>query len=162
LKAILMSLKYRGAMINNKKDISVDEYFDNLLNSIDEDTKQSISISMAIATQINFVLKKKNISQRAFAALLGKKESEISKWLSGNHNFTTNTIGKIQRALGENIINVPLYTKKVKFIPIQSYSQLVQTVKSDNLNEKPNFEDIPIEVVFNHILTTDNCYEANI
>jgi transcriptional regulator with XRE-family HTH domain len=111
-----------------KKNINEEEFFKQVMNSIPEDVKQSVSISMAIATQINFVLKRKNISQREFADMLGKKESEISKWLSGNHNFTTNTIGKIQSVLSEEIITVPLYSKKeIKFIPVQVYSQSFQT-----------------------------------
>ena len=35
---------------------------------------------------------------------MGKRESEISKWLTGRHNFTTNTISGISMALGEPII----------------------------------------------------------
>ena len=41
-----------------------------------------------------------------FAAMIGKKESEISKWLKGTHNFTLRTIAKISAVLEEPIIEV--------------------------------------------------------
>jgi transcriptional regulator with XRE-family HTH domain len=38
---------------------------------------------------------------------LGKKESEISKWLTGRHNFTTKTLAHIALVLGEEVVKVP-------------------------------------------------------
>jgi predicted XRE-type DNA-binding protein len=108
--------------MKNKKNVNDQEFFSQLLNSIPVETKESISISMEIASQINSILKRKNISQREFAALMGKQESEISKWLSGNHNFTTKTIGKIQAVLKEPVINVPIYTKP--HLVCQAYNHL--------------------------------------
>ncbi|NMB82256.1 MAG: helix-turn-helix transcriptional regulator [Ignavibacteria bacterium] len=109
--------------MKTKSNVDVNTFFKNILESIPDEVKQSVDLSMAIASQINSILKKKDLTQRDLANLLGKKESEISKWLSGNHNFTTNTIAKIQSVLGETIISVPIYSKKdIKFIPIQSYS----------------------------------------
>lgn len=75
--------------------------------SVPAEIKSSVSLSMATAKYINELLKKKGITQREFAVMLGKKESEISKWLTGAHNFTYNTIGKISNALGEPIIILP-------------------------------------------------------
>jgi transcriptional regulator with XRE-family HTH domain len=144
-----------------KKNVNEQEYFSQLLNSIPVEVKESINLSMAIAVQINYILKNKKISQREFAAMLGKKESEISKWLSGNHNFTTNTIGKIQNVLGEDIITIPLYSKKeIKFIPIQSYSQSIQVNNNDrNINET-FFTELSQHNLFNLIINSYDCYGA--
>lgn len=46
------------------------------------------------------------MSQREFAAKMGKRESEISKWLTGRHNFTTSTIAKISYVLETQIVEV--------------------------------------------------------
>ena len=46
------------------------------------------------------------MTQKELAAKMGKRESEISKWLTGRHNFTTKTLASISLALGEPIINV--------------------------------------------------------
>lgn len=62
-----------------------------------------ISHSIAIAKQINIILQKSGKSQAELAGLLGKSESEVSKWLRGSHNFTLKTLSKIEEALGEPI-----------------------------------------------------------
>ncbi len=38
--------------------------------------------------------------------MLGKKESEISKWMRGTHNFTIETISSIENVLGYPILQV--------------------------------------------------------
>jgi transcriptional regulator with XRE-family HTH domain len=38
---------------------------------------------------------------------MGKKPSEISKWLNGEHNFTLRSLAKLEAELGEPIITVP-------------------------------------------------------
>lgn len=53
------------------------------------------------------ILEKKGMPQKDFARLMGKTETEISRWLSGTHNMTMATIAKISAALGENIIEMP-------------------------------------------------------
>ena len=69
-----------------------------------KDIKLLVKKSMATARKINAILDSRGITQREFASLLGKKESEISKWLQGTHNFTYMTICKIESVLGEEII----------------------------------------------------------
>lgn len=140
-------------------NVNEQEYFSQLLQSIPDDVKESVSISMEIASQINSVLKRKNLSQRDFAALLGKQESEISRWLSGNHTFTTKTIGKIQSILGEKIITVPIYTKQVvKFVPLYHSSQIVEAAKSAPLKQNPDYKEI---TQINNVLQELNNTECN-
>lgn len=38
--------------------------------------------------------------------MLDKKESEISKWMRGTHNFTIETISAIENALGTPILQI--------------------------------------------------------
>lgn len=45
-------------------------------------------------------------SQKQLAELLGKRESEISKWLNTSHNMTLKTLAKIEAALDADIIEV--------------------------------------------------------
>lgn len=66
--------------------------------------KLMVSRSMATAKQISKILDKQGKSQKDLADLLQKKESEISKWMRGTHNFTFKTISKIEAVLGEQII----------------------------------------------------------
>ncbi len=55
---------------------------------------------MTVAGKIADTLKIKGISQKKFAQMLGKSESEISEFLSGNRNFTLDTLSDISACLG--------------------------------------------------------------
>ncbi|MCW4015219.1 MAG: helix-turn-helix domain-containing protein, partial [Candidatus Bathyarchaeota archaeon] len=62
--------------------------------------------SFEIVDRIHEILTKQGKEQKDLAKALGKTESEISKWMTGTHNFTINTLAKIQAALGEPILQV--------------------------------------------------------
>jgi transcriptional regulator with XRE-family HTH domain len=66
------------------------------------------SLNLDVIEQISAILRRKGMCQRDLAQLLGKRESEISKWMRGTHNFTLSTIAGIQEALGEKILDTPL------------------------------------------------------
>ena len=81
--------------------------FRECLASVSEETKAEFELSFAIADRIDFLLKEKGMSQRMLAHRLGKKESEVSKWLTGRHNVTTKTLAHLALALGEEVVKVP-------------------------------------------------------
>ena len=80
-------------MIQNK-------LFRNCLAAIPAEQKAEFDLSFGIAERISEILKAKGLTQKDFARLLNKQDSEISKWLTGRHNFTTQTIARIETALG--------------------------------------------------------------
>lgn len=80
--------------------------FRECLAQVTLETKAEFDLSFAIAEKIDSLLKKNGMTQRALAEKLGKKESEVSKWLTGRHNFTTKTLAHISLALGEDVITV--------------------------------------------------------
>ena len=59
--------------------------------------------------QIGAILKAKGITQKQLAKKIGMKESQLSKILAGNANCTLKTITKIEHALDEDIIAVPIF-----------------------------------------------------
>lgn len=78
--------------------------FRECLSKVSEKTRAEFNLSFEIADRIDAILKRKGMTQKDLANKMGKRESEISKWLTGRHNFTTNTIAGISYALGESII----------------------------------------------------------
>ncbi len=68
--------------------------------------KAEVSLNIDIANRIHDILKARNMTQRDLANMLGKRESEISRWLTGSRGFTTATLAKISAALGEPIVEV--------------------------------------------------------
>lgn len=59
-----------------------------------------------IVDRIHYILEERGLKQKDLAGMLGKKESEISKWMRGTHNFTIDTILSIESALGQPILQV--------------------------------------------------------
>jgi plasmid maintenance system antidote protein VapI len=63
--------------------------------------------SMSILERIHELLDEKfEGKQSELAKKLGKKESEISKWLNGVQNFTLFTISKLEEVFEDSIITV--------------------------------------------------------
>ena len=81
--------------------------FRECLAQVSEKTRAEFNLSFEIADYIDAILKKKGLTQKELAKKMGKRESEVSRWLTGRHNFTTNTLADISLALGEPIIIVP-------------------------------------------------------
>lgn len=71
--------------------------------------------NMAIAHKIHQMLQERGLKPANLARLLNKKPSEISKWLTGTHTFTTKTITKIETVLGEDIIYIEPQKEYVYF-----------------------------------------------
>ena len=80
--------------------------FDEILARTPEATKQEVAKNVAIAVRIIHILRSQGKTRRDLARLLGKSESEITRWLSGFHNLELKTIYKIEKALGAEVIVV--------------------------------------------------------
>jgi len=73
-----------------------------------EETKEyQQNVRTFIAKRISYAIAASGMTQRQLADKLGKHESEISKWLTGSHNFTINSIASIEIALGVEIFIIP-------------------------------------------------------
>ena len=72
--------------------------------------------NLAIANKIHEMLEERGLKAADLARMLKKTPSEISKWLTGTHTFTTKTITKIETILGEDIIHIEAQKEIVYFI----------------------------------------------
>ena len=82
------------------------DLFQKALSEVPDELKIQIDLSFAIADKIAGILKERGMSQKDFARMVGKTETEVSRWLGGTHNFTLKTIAKISSVLDCNLINV--------------------------------------------------------
>ena len=73
-------------------------------NKISKEIDVFVKQSFDIVDRIHEILVAQGIEQKDLAVLLDKSESEISKWMTGTHNFTIKTLSKIESILGEKII----------------------------------------------------------
>ena len=83
------------------------EMFQQEIAKVPIDLRLELDLSFAIADKIDAILKKKGMTQKEFAKKMNKTEAEVSRWLSGTHNFTLKTIAKITAVLGESIVTIP-------------------------------------------------------
>ena len=90
--------------------MKTNKIMDEIRSSISPEMKLQMELSVAIANRIYDILEAKKMSQKEFAHLMGKTETEVSRWLSGTHNLTMATICKISAALGEDVIRVANYS----------------------------------------------------
>lgn len=84
--------------------MKTNKILDEIRGHISPDVKKQLEISVSLANRVYDILEAKGMSQKDLAKLLGKTETEVSRWLSGTHNMTIATIAKISVALGEDII----------------------------------------------------------
>jgi transcriptional regulator with XRE-family HTH domain len=91
-----------------KKMNKIPEYnsplMDEIYQNISQTTFDFVANRMALASRINEAIKMRGWSQKQFAEAMNKKPSEISKWLSGTHNFTTDTLWHIEQILGIRLL----------------------------------------------------------
>ena len=78
-----------------------------IINTIDEDKLRRTRDRMLVANKIADALNAKGISQKKFSEMTGRSESEVSEWLSGDRNFTIDTLSDIQKYLGIDLLNTP-------------------------------------------------------
>ena len=106
--------------------MKTNKIMDDIRSSISPEMKLQMELSVAIANRIYEILEEKGMSQKDFARLMGKTETEVSRWLSGTHNLTMATICKISAALEEDVINVAdnSYRPEYEYEPLMAAEAL--------------------------------------
>ncbi|MBQ0136396.1 MAG: helix-turn-helix transcriptional regulator [Bacteroidales bacterium] len=66
--------------------------------------QKQVDLQVMIANRVYDLLEAKGMTQKDFAAKLGKTETEVSRWLCGTHNLTMATIAKMAVALEDDLI----------------------------------------------------------
>ncbi len=77
-----------------------------------EDIERFVDKNLDICEQVYALLRERGWTQKELAKVLGKTESEVSKWLSGTHNLTLRSIAKLEAALEADIILTPQKAQK--------------------------------------------------
>lgn len=103
--------------------------FEKCLSNVAPEVREEVRLNMDIANRLYNILQARNMTQREFAALMGKRESEISRWLTGSHGFTTATLAKIAAVLGEPIVQIKHEPEtKYVFIPMGEFVSRTEAV----------------------------------
>ena len=79
-----------------------------LLNITPEE-RAAAQLSFQISNRLEELMQKKCLTKKQLAEAIGKRPSEITRWLSGEHNFTISTLSKLGTFFGEPIIIVSYF-----------------------------------------------------
>lgn len=93
---------------------------------ISPETKRMVAKNLAICEQVRLLLTEKGWTQKDLAERMGKSQAEVSKWLSGMHNLTQQSIVKMEEALDADITITPAQAQKVglgvRLVPVTVYA----------------------------------------
>lgn len=79
---------------------------DEMMGPIPDNLQQETELSFAISDRIYALMQERGLSKKQFAESLGKRPCEVTKWLSGQHNFTISTLAMLSSFFGRPIISV--------------------------------------------------------
>lgn len=80
--------------------------YNQIVASIPTAIHKEVDMEMAISNRIFELMTEKGLSKAEFARSIGKRPCEITKWLSGQHNFTLATLSMLSSFFGQPIITV--------------------------------------------------------
>lgn len=83
-------------------NISLQEIF----NEIPVEKREETRLSFAISNRLASLMQERGLNKKQLAEALGKRPNEITRWLSGEHNFTISTLSMLSTFFGKSIINV--------------------------------------------------------
>jgi len=80
--------------------------FSEMLAAVPADIQQEVDLEFAISNRINALMQQRGLTKLEFAQALGKRPSEVTKWLNGQHNFTIRTLSTLSAFFGESLVRV--------------------------------------------------------
>ena len=83
-------------------NISLQEIF----NEIPVEKREETRLSFAISNRLAALMQERGLNKKQLAEALGKRPNEITRWLSGEHNFTISTLAMLSTFFGKSIINI--------------------------------------------------------
>ena len=85
---------------------NISNSYEKMVSQVPPEIKEEIDLSFAISNKIDALMQERGLSKKQFADQLGKRPSEITRWLSGQHNFTVSTLALLSASFGKSIISV--------------------------------------------------------
>ncbi len=77
-----------------------------IVGPIPDVVKMEVDLSFEISDRIDKLMRQRGLTKKQLADALGRRPSEITKWLSGQHNFTIATLAMLSSFFGQPIVSV--------------------------------------------------------
>ncbi|MBU3681699.1 MAG: helix-turn-helix transcriptional regulator [Flavobacterium sp.] len=117
-------------MMNNTPRTYKSPILSELIENISQEELEKTESKMRLAIKIADAIKAKGYGKTEFAKKIKKNNSEISKWLSGTHNFTHDTLILLQKELDVNLVNSEINQK----MEIKNIHIVAESTNSSNYN----------------------------
>ena len=78
--------------------------FAQMTAAVPPEIRQEIDLEFAVSNRIEELMKKYGFTKLQLDQKLGKRASKITKWLSGQHNFTLRTIAQLSAFFDEPLV----------------------------------------------------------
>ena len=96
---------------------------DQILSEISPAEQAKISAKMQLAARIDDAMQIKQWKNKDLMLAIGKTNpSEITRWLSGTHNFTVDTLIDLERVLEIRLLNVE------ELVPIKKQKKITRSI----------------------------------
>lgn len=82
------------------------EEYNQMVASVPPSIRAEVDLEMSISTRIYDLMTQRGLSKAEFARSIGKRPCEVTKWLSGQHNFTVATLAMLSTFFGQPIVTV--------------------------------------------------------
>lgn len=120
---------------------SINNKFQQMISSVPQEIITEIDLSFAISNEIYRLMQERGLTKKQFADALGKKPSEVTKWLSGQHNFTIRTISMLSNFFGKPIIQT--VSSSYKLLEDEESSMVAEdVVEYEKMDIRDEFGDL--------------------
>lgn len=82
------------------------EEYNKIVDAIPTSIQKEVEMEMAVSNRIYELMQERGLSKAEFARSIGKRPCEVTKWLSGQHNFTLATLAMLSSFFGQPIITI--------------------------------------------------------
>lgn len=93
-------------MSTKKAELYNSKILDKYFESIDASEAEKVEKKMRLAAKIEDAMIAQGYTKISFAEKMSKRPSVITKWLSGTHNFTIDTLFEIEKALHIELVRL--------------------------------------------------------
>ena len=137
---------------------------DDLDFSVPKEIEVYTNHTAEIAIMISNYISLNGLNKKTFAELVGKTASDITRWVSGSHNFTILTLSLIESTTGLEIVkklsnNNIKYFRESKTFEIKSEEDLLKEIKElrqhiEELNSNIAYSQVTIRGAYKDDNTT--------
>lgn len=116
-----------------------------------EENREWLALSAKFALAVRKILRSKQISQTELAMRMGVSSSQITKILSGKENLGLQTMSKVEKALGEKIVDFDIdRDKEIEVKGNSTFNQYFSFYVFEPRNRKDNITADDTVSIFAH------------